>query len=153
MKYILSANLEHGILKAFDKEIAISCLVRNENNNRRKNEVVRSIPSQKPIQPRTFPVGTWRIDTPVARDTDYLRPFFIPTNAWQMLPVWTLDSTGSYKEVSNEVTRDEGYGLHFSTSPTTAGCIKILKKEDLLFLVEQIKPILKAGGTIYLEVS
>jgi hypothetical protein len=36
------------------------------------------------------------------------------------------------------MTRDMGYGLHYSTSNTTQGCIKIMKKGDLLWLVEKI---------------
>lgn len=138
MTHTLMADLKLGKMVAFGKEINISCIVRNETNNRRKDEVVKSIPQGKPIQPRTFPLGTWEVGTPVAREDTYLHPFFIPTKAWQLMPIWELDSLGNYKNPTENMTRDSGYGLHFSTSRSTQGCIKIMNKDDLLFLVSKI---------------
>lgn len=152
MKHEIIVDLKKGKLMAFDKVINVSCIVRNETNNRRKDEVVRSIPKGLPIQPRTFPTGTWNVHRPLARTSDYLKPFFIPTDAWQMLPVWELDAKGNYRAPTDVCVRDEGYGLHFSTSRTTQGCIKTLNLVDLLFLVEHINKALDNKDTVILTV-
>lgn len=152
MKFELTADLKKGTLHAFGRKINISCIVRNETNNRRKDEVVRSIPKGLPIQPRTFPKGTWKVERPLARTSDYLKPFFIPTDAWQDLPVWELDNKGNYKMPTDVCVRDSGYGMHYSTSRTTQGCIRILIEDDLLFLVEQINKALDNKDAITLTV-
>ena len=152
MKYILEANLKTGKMTAFGKTINISCKVRNETNNRRKDEVVKSIPSGVPIQPRTFPLGTWNVHKPLPRTSAYLRPYFIPTDAWQMLPVWELDTKGNYKAPTDTCVRDSGYGLHFSTSSTTQGCIRIGALSDLLFLVENINKALDNKDSVVITV-
>ena len=139
MKYEMVADLAKGTLQAFGKEIAISCIVRNEVNGwRRGNEVVKSIPEGLPIMPRQFPKGTWNVFTPVVRKDPYLAPYFIPTDAFQFLPIWELDSIGHYKCATKTLTKDTGYGGHTSTSNTTQGCIKILNWGDLVWVVEQI---------------
>jgi hypothetical protein len=46
-----------------------------------------------------------------------------------------------------------GYGLHCSTSRTTLGCIKIIEKEDLLWLVDQISERLNEGKIVEMEVT
>jgi hypothetical protein len=132
------ANLDKGTLTAFGRNIKISCVVRNDINGWRKShEVVKSIPEGLPIYPRQFPKGVWDVGKPLSRTDPYLAPYFIPTNAYQYLPIWTLDD-GCYSEKTEKTTRDMGYGLHYSTSNTTQGCIRIMKKGDLLWLVEKI---------------
>lgn len=152
MKHEIIVKLEKGKLIAFDKVIEVSCMVRNETNNRRKDEVVKSIPTGLPIQPRKFPVGTWNVHRPLPRTSDYLKPYFIPTDAYQMLPVWELDSKGNYKAPTDVCVRDEGYGLHYSTSRTTQGCIRISKQEDLLFLVKKINEALDKKDSVVITV-
>ena len=127
------------MLYVANKYIDISCNVRNELNGlRNKSAVVLSIPDKKPVMPRQFPIGVWEIYKPVKRDSAYLAPYFIPTNAFQMLPIWELDNNGLYKRKTTNLTRDIGYGLHYSTSSTTLGCIKIQQKNDLLWIIEYI---------------
>ena len=48
--------------------------------------------------------------------------------------------------------RDEGYGLHYSTSRTTQGCIRISKQEDLLFLVKKINEALDKKDSVVITV-
>lgn len=152
MNIYMTADLDKKVLKAYGKEMAISCMVRNETNNRGRGEVVYSIPKEKPIQPREFPKGKWVVGKPLPRTHKYLAPYFIPTNAWQTLPVWNVDTSG-YLSPSETVTRDEGYGLHYSTSSTTQGCIKIIVLKDLLYLVSCISASIDKGDVVYLEVS
>lgn len=153
MKHEMTANLKTGKLSGFGKTIDISCSVRNEVNGlRKKDQVVKSMPSCKPIMPRQFPKGTWDVYMPVTRKDPYLAPWFIPTTAFQFLPVWSLDSKGQYNAVTDIMTKDVGYGLHTSTSNTTQGCIKIQKLDDLLWLVTQIKNALENKDIVKLTV-
>lgn len=153
MKTIITADLKALKLQAFGKAIDITCVIRNELNGwRRKDEIVYSIPDHKPIQPRTFPKGIWAVGKPDPRQDPYLAPFFIPTDAWQYLPIWELDKNKCYVEATNNMTKDKGYGLHFSTSTSTQGCIKINKLSDLLWLVGELKEQQANGNVIMLEV-
>ena len=149
----MKADLTVGTLKAFENTLDISCIVRNEINGwRKKNEVVYSIPDNKPIQPRQFPKGAWTVGEPKSRSNPYLAPVFISTNAWQYLPVWKLDSNKCYLKATKEIIKDEGYGLHFSTSTSTQGCIRIGTVTNLLWLVKEIKKHQTNGDVIMLEV-
>ena len=146
-------NRTQKYLEAYGRKIPCSCDVRNFDNKRRKpDQVVYSIPKQKPYQPDIFPIGNWRVYKPEARDDPYKAPFFIPTNAYQLVQVWDVHN-GRYVMATNETTIDHGYGLHHSTSPTTVGCIKIEKKDDLFFLVKQINADLDRGEVVTLEVT
>jgi hypothetical protein len=91
-----------------------------------------------------FPVGKWPIGKPLPRTAPYTAPFFIPTDAFQMLPVWEIKD-GKYVKATDKLIRDSGYGLHFSTSNTTLGCIKIINRDDLLMLVDDINNVLYNG--------
>jgi hypothetical protein len=154
IRRMMVADLKTGLLTAFGKEIAISCDVRNEINGQRSltEPVVRSMPSKKAIMPRTFPSGIWNVQRPLMRTDPYLAPYFIPSTAMQELPIWT-EVDGHYGQKSGALTADYGYGLHYSTSRTTQGCIKIKKKEDLLFLVDKINQALDSGETVSIEVK
>jgi hypothetical protein len=63
----------------------------------------------------------------------------IMTDANQPLEVWRIDDDGKYELTTGALVVDWGYGLHYSTSRTTLGCIKITNKKDLLKLVEMIE--------------
>ncbi|QQO10139.1 hypothetical protein [Breznakiella homolactica] len=153
MEFLIKADLKTGRMAAFDRDIPISCMVRNELNHERKShELVYSIPDKHPIQPRPFPPGKWRITEPRERTDPYLAPFYIPSDAYQMLPVWEVEN-GLYKAPTDSFTRDCAYGLHYSTSRSTQGCIKILDREHLLFLADTISDLLRAGNEIYIEVN
>lgn len=96
-------------------------------------------------------MGKWDVYRPEPRDDDYKAPYYIPTNAFQLVQVWDTRN-GRYVMETTETTIDRGYGLHYSTSPTTLGCIKIENKKDLLFLVDEIKKALDAKEDVTLEV-
>lgn len=155
LKWAKSRNL----LSAGGKVIAVTCNVRNELNGQRTTQnpedVVYSLPpdgsSPVPYMPRTFPIGKWRITGIKAKSSAYLAPFFISTDAWQMVPEWTLELDGTYGEPTGCTVKDAGYGLHFSSSSTTLGCGKIILKEDLIWLVEMIKGC--GNEVVFLEVS
>lgn len=132
--------------------ISAWCKVRNElNKHRGAGEVVMTEPEQHPYYPREFPNGVWKVFAPLPRSTPYLSPFFIPTDAWQMVDTWET-SQGMYTKKTGKQYRDAGYGLHFSTSSTTLGCIRIGAKEDLLWLVGEINKALAKKEAVTLEV-
>jgi len=133
-----------------DKKIPVSNIVRNELNGLRKtDQVVRTIPDRLPYYPRPFPVGEWEVYDPIEKDIndDYLYPFFIPTNAWQMVDIWSTNNGGYYEKTGRQA-KDSGYGLHYSESNTTLGCIKIVNKADLLYMVEEIRLALSLGEKV-----
>ena len=153
MTITMEADLAKGVLTAFDNALEISCIVRNEVNGWRKpNEVVNSMPDNKPVQPRTFPKGIWAVGKPDPKNDEYMAPYFIPTDAWQYLPIWELDDKGNYKKTMTELTKDKGYGLHYSTSTSTHGCIKIRTATDLMWLVNTIVTHQAQGDVIKLKV-
>jgi hypothetical protein len=95
-----------------------------------------------PSMPRIFPVGTWKVTGLVnhldrVRDP-YLFPYFISTDAHQPLERWDLDAQGFYLRRTGEFLEDTAYGLHFSTSLYTQGCIRIAEENDLRDLVRMI---------------
>lgn len=150
----MKVSLSKGTLEGFGRTIRISSRVRNEENKLRSlnEKPVLSIPNEKPVMPRPFPAGKWEVYRPQARNTRELAPFFIPTNAYRRLPVWTVVD-GHYGEATSEITIDRGYGIHFSEYLNTIGCIKVHEKSELLWLVEQITDILDKGEKVYLEVE
>jgi len=138
VKFSLSKHLITVDAGSTKWTLEASCLVRNEENGwRGSHEVVKTIPADKPYQPRQFPVGVWHIGWPVAREEEYKAPIYIPTDAWREVPVWSLVD-GLYHRPTDETVIDEDYGLHCSTSNTTLGCIRIHRREDLYRLVSEI---------------
>ncbi len=140
------------------KDIPADCDVRNELNVRRAlhdpEQVVKAMcedPYNKPpVMPRTFPEGRWSVYKPRARTSRYLAPFFIPTDAEQYLDVWALDENGGYDHVTSKSVLDLGYGIHFSSSRTTVGCIRVYDESDLMWLVHAINERLLAGHSVHL---
>ena len=126
--------------------------VRNELNGLRKPvEVVHTEPEPHPYYPRRFPSGTWRVYRPQSRATPYLSPFFIPTDAWQEVELWSVKN-GRYDKKTGATYKDAGYGLHFSTSGTTLGCIRIGSEADLRWLVGEITKALDDKQNVTIEV-
>lgn len=153
MTIVMEADLKKGVLTAFDNALEISCIVRNEINGWRKlDQIVRSIPDNRPIQPRTFPKGLWTLGKPEPKSDPYMAPYFIPTDAWQYMPIWELDGDGHYKKATTKMTKDRGYGLHYSESGSTQGCIKIVTVTDLIWLVNTVVTHQAQGDVIKLEV-
>lgn len=152
MKLLFSKS--NQILTLGDRSIPAWSKVRNELNGLRKpEEVVYTEPVKKPYYPRRFPAGVWRVYQPVAHGSSepYLFPWFIPTDAWQDVDVWEVKD-GRYFKKTGATYRDSGYGLHFSTSGTTLGCIRIGALDDLNWLVGQITGALKNKEEVTLEV-
>jgi hypothetical protein len=140
--------------------------VRNELNGLRPNaekmrvgkgDVFFTTPNDLASMPRSFPVGYWRIDSVIAhgdKEKDaYLYPFFIGTNAFQYLDVWSLDSRGFYVAKTGKRIKDVAYGAHFSVSDWTQGCIRIADINDLLYMVPIVQEELRYGRTIPFVVS
>ena len=133
----------------FTKDIQASSIVRNELNHRRrlhdKKQVIHAITynryNEPPVMPRPFPTGTWEVQRPVKvlpDDNEWLHPYYIPTNAVQRLDIWRLDRADGYDVPTGAHVVDKGYGIHFSESITTLGCIRIHNRDDLLWLVNVI---------------
>ena len=142
------------------RDIKADSIVRNELNGKRHlhdpSQVVHAMtadPYKKyPVMPRSFPIGSWNVYRPRAREDRYLAPYFIPTDAEQYLPVWELDENGGYDHATAEHVLDLGYGVHFSISRTTVGCIRIHREDELFWLVAKINKILDAREPITLNV-
>lgn len=135
--------------------------VRNEQNKQRllhvAREVVYTMPAPgKPYMPRPFPKGTWNVMRPEMRTDEYKAPWFIPTDAWQWVDVWSLDSKGGYHLPTDDSVKDYGYGLHASTSPTTLGCGRVGRVGDyteINMLVTLINAAMDRKETVKLEVA
>jgi hypothetical protein len=132
--------------------VRCSCNVRNELNKQRSpTEVVHTMPNKKPYYPRIFPDGLWKVSWPRERTDKERAPFFIPTDATQRVRVWDVKD-GRYTMPTEFWDIDTGYGLHFSESKTTLGCIKIEAVADLLEMVKKIDEALREKEDIYLRV-
>lgn len=143
MSMLMAVNKEKTIIDFCNKKIKCSCVVRNELNKwRRFDQIVYTIPDNIPYMPRVFPSGEWIIKKPVERLDDYKKPYFIPTNAWQMVDEWEIKN-GMYVKKTGKQIKDTDYGLHHSTSGTTLGCIKIEIVDDVVFMVEKIMELIK----------
>lgn len=142
-------NQQKTLLMTPDREIVITCNVRNELNKRRGGaDICHCVPTGKPVMPRPFPSGKFLVGKAKASTNPYTAPYFITTNATEWLPVWSLNKYGYYEAPTSEMTLSSGYGIHCSTSSTTLGCLRVAKVGDLMYLVD----VINSGETIYLEV-
>ena len=135
-------NKQNEWIDAPGRKIPCTNLVRNEVNGLRKpTQIVRTINKDGgpgvAYMPRDFPLGDWHITSISAKTDPFLAPFFIATDAWQFVDEWETKD-GKYTRIMGRVP-DYGYGIHFSISPTTLGCIRILNRDDLLTLCDEIK--------------
>jgi len=144
----LTWNRNEPFLLADGRKIACWCKVRNEQNGLRPRkgeaDLFRTTPEGLPSMPRRFPVGEWKITginphPDPKEDHGYLYPFYIATDAHQALDVWELDARSFYKAPTGEHVDDGAYGLHFSSSDLTQGCLRIGTEEDLRWLVANVK--------------
>lgn len=149
----ITFSLSGKFLEIGGVRIRAWCDVRTRANSRRgPKEVVYSIPAKLPYDPRPIPLGIWKVGRPVPKTDPYMAPYFIPTDAWQKLPVWEV-AGGQYLAPTARLTTDRGYGIHFSTSPTTLGCPRVENEVDLVYLVHEIIRALNAGEEVTLEVK
>ena len=165
MIYTLTVPAGRDQMLAFGKTILTSCRVRNlENGGRGRGMVVwsenRDGSRGKPYSPQIFPQGIWDVGRPEAVDPKvdthrYMQPFFIPTNAHQEVSVWEAELTDHWRYVmkTTEVIEDGGYGIHYSESEFTLGCLKVESRDDLLWLVEEIKKVQKNGDQVKLALA
>jgi len=142
----------------------VSCVVRNELNGWRPlpykdpaDEIVRAITEENiltdiPVMPRPFPVGKWEITSVEDRHDKYRKPFLILTDAFQELDEWELTPEGGYDKPSGLKVKDYQYGIHFSESSTTQGCIKVHEIGDLVRLVQSCCREFDQGETPVIEV-
>lgn len=141
------------VLQAFGHEYLAWCRVRTlAAGTRGVEEVVYTIPAHEAYDPVIFPVGSWTVGRPVKRKDPYKAPYFIPTNAWARVQVWEVRD-GKYLAPTSRWVADMAYGLHFSTSLTTLGCLRIGHRWDLLELVKSVEGALDAGHEVVLEVE
>jgi hypothetical protein len=155
-------NKLHAVAFEREFECEASSKVRNELNGERKlhdrREVVHAITRNRydsfPVMPRPFPQGEWEVFWPEERpNVKYLEPFYIPTDAIQELEVWSLDDKLGYNHPTGTFVDDLGYGLHYSPSETTLGCIRIHTEEDLRELVDMIRWSIKEDEQVFLNVE
>lgn len=150
----------NDFLTAWGRDIPCTCRVRNEiNGQRQAYEVVWSTDTTGgrgfPYQPRQFPLGDWAIGEPTRETDRYLAPYFIPTNAHQLVDEWEITERDRMEYVKRSGFRyyDWAYGLHFSTSITTLGCIRIGDPGDVYFLVDRILAEREKSNPVRIEVS
>jgi hypothetical protein len=146
--------------------VPASCLVRNEQNGERKPaQVIYTSHTTAPgmpgvaYMPRPFPPGKWRV-TDVLRmgDDTAFWPYFIATDAHQLLHVWDLDEKGNYLRESPTTFDGRAYGSHharyfngyaFVASRTTWGCINQLDPADSVELAHRILDKLKKRDEVF----
>lgn len=144
----LTWHKPESFLYAGDKKILCWSKVRNELNGLRPKKDIPDLvysmdkdgAKKYPVMPRSFPVGVWKItgfnEHPDQVNDGYLYPVFISTNAYAMLDIWSLDEMGHYLKNTGEKCRDYFYGLHYSTSDWTQGCLRIGYQADVCWLWE-----------------
>ena len=148
----------HGIIPA-------DCQVRNELNGERPlhdpDQVVYAETGNRydkiPYMPRRFPEGEWPIGTPREKppEDEYLWPWYIPTDAWQMVKSWALDKIGGYQCIDpfGKKVIDTAYGIHYHPHRTTLGCIHVLAERDIRALTLMIFREMRAGRKNSIEVK
>jgi len=110
------------------KAIPVTCAIRDHRNPPDAHPE-DSGGKQYPqfYQPQPFPPGKWQVLRVEPNNDPYTAPYFIATDAHQV--VTCLDGS---------LVEDWGYGIHFSTSLTTWGCLRVTLEADLRWLVSVI---------------
>jgi hypothetical protein len=104
-----------------------------------------------PYKPTWFPIGIWNVRPPQARTSIYTAPFFIPTDAHQLVDEWELDEHMLYKYPTGRQVMDWGYGIHHSEIDYTFGCLRVVDVVDLKWIVDALREA--AGEKIEIEVT
>jgi hypothetical protein len=133
VKYTASAK----IISAYGREIPVDNTVRLNNDGTGP----RSVPDDVPYMPQGFPLsppGGWQITGVFARTQDDRAPFYISTNAWRMVPEWTVDAAGKFLKPTGRWVHDAAYGIHFTIYDFTWGCIRVIEKTAQIWLAGQV---------------
>ena len=144
---IITASKTKSTLTTPAGEFPISFRVRTQENGRLK-KVVLTIPNGKPYKPQEFPNGRWELFKPLPRESAYLAPFFIPTDAHATVEVWKVSGT-RYIAKTGGFDIDYAYGLHFSSLDFTDGCIRFIEKDDLIKFAQWRE---RQEGRVFLDV-
>jgi hypothetical protein len=144
----LTWHKSDSFMYAGEKKIYCYSKVRNEVNGLRPKKNIPDLvysmdkdgAKKYPVMPRSFPAGVWKItgfnEHPDQVKDGYLYPVFISTDAYAMLDIWELDEKDFYLRNTGEKCRDYFYGLHFSNSDWTHGCIRIGYQADVRWIWE-----------------
>ena len=154
------ADLSKGTLLVNGAVFQITCNVRslsNKQRRRKSDDVARSIPDYLPYDPRPFLKGLWEITAvewqdKVGFDAWTYGPVKIRTNAWCWVNVWELDKDGDYLRETERRVKDGAYHLHYSSSSTTLGCIRLASPKDARAIAGIVQGALKQGEPVELEV-
>lgn len=164
---MITWSLKNENLLFLNRSIRVWSKVRNELNGQRPRngagDVVYTTNADGsdgvPYMPRPFPIGNWNITGIVPHLTKadeikgYLYPYYISTDAWQMVDEWDLDQKGRYLKPSGRKVKDYAYGLHWPEfSQTTLGCGRFDTKDHLLSVVAELTEMLNHAKTIPLQV-
>lgn len=144
---IITASKTKNLLTTPAGAFPISFRVRTDENGRLK-KICYSVPDKKPCKPLQFPNGRYEVLQPFPRETAYLAPFFVLTDATQKLDVWKVVDNKYVCKTGEEVTA-RAYGLHYSALDYTDGCIRFISKDDLITFVEWR---VRTEGQIFLDV-
>ena len=129
--------------------------VRNELNNLRKTPDATTFPldgsESQWYFPRQFPNGVWECRTSRISTNPDISGVFIPTNAFQDVPVYgpksqekpTPNLDGNY--IPTGIQTDTGYGIHFAPNGTW-GCIGLESKQDAAWLANKIDVALESSN-------
>ena len=120
---------DYKTMAAFGRVLRTSCIIRKRGPDDPIAYSENQDGSQGiPYQPVQFPKGTWIVDKPEATDDPLMAPYFMRTNAHQII----IGTTGS-------AIMDWGYGIHFDSEfEDTWGCLHLYSAEDAEWLAGQI---------------
>jgi hypothetical protein len=131
---------DYTVLTAFGRELKVSCTIRQRTKDMPPAypESRNGIYGTSAYQPLQFPKGTWNVYTPEPTTHPLMAPFFIPTDAHQIVTC-----------VDGSKFDDNGYGLHHDAQfKDTFGCIRLDSPEDAQWLASEILAALPQGVKI-----
>jgi len=141
----IEVNSNRNFMLAFNSDLRTSCIIKTRTPSMTPAypEHPDGTPGPVAYQPVKFPSGLWVIGKPISTDHPLMAPFFIPTNAHQM--VTCID--GSQFD-------DYGYGIHFDAEfEETWGCLHLYSAEDARWLAEEILACETTGEPVGLMVA
>jgi hypothetical protein len=137
----IEVDSDRTFMWAFGKELKTSCIIKSRINlPPAYPEHSDGTPGKMAYQPVKFPSGLWIVKTPEATNHPLMAPYFIPTNAHQLVVC-----------VDGSKFDDYGYGIHFDAQfEETWGCLHLYSADDAIWLAQQI---LDAHYTVGLMVA